>query len=173
MKDGPIRRAVKRVALAAFRLDVGLHRWRLWRRGEVHHRLAGACRRSGACCREPGIQVGLLVWHLRSLRWLFVWWQRVVNGFVPTRTLPRERLLLFRCTHFDEASLSCDSYDSRPGMCRDYPRVLLEQAQPEFLPGCGFRARPANAAGLSSAIDATGLEPAARHELKRKLRVLE
>lgn len=171
MKDGPLRRVVKRVALAAFRLDVGVHRWRLRRQGQLHYRLAGACRRSGACCREPGIRVGRLVWHLRSARWLFLWWQRVVNGFVLSRTLNRERLFLFRCTHFDEATLSCDSYASRPGLCRDYPRVQLEQARPELLPGCGFRAVPANAERLARALDAGVADPAVRERVKRRLGV--
>jgi hypothetical protein len=168
-----LRGAVKRLALGVFRFDLAIHRWRVRRRGQDHYRLAGACRRSGACCREPGIQVGAWVWHVRSLRWLFLWWQRAVNGFELTRTLRQSRAFVFRCTHFDEATLSCDSYATRPGMCRDYPRLLLDGAHPEFHAVCGFRAIPRNAESLARALDATGLSPAARAELKRKLRVLD
>jgi len=51
-----------------------------------------------------------------------------------------ERNFVFRCTHFDPATRSCDSYASRPGMCRDYPRNLTYSALPEFLPECGYSA---------------------------------
>jgi uncharacterized protein len=49
------------------------------------------------------------------------------------------RVFVFRCTHFDPVTRLCDSYATRPGMCRDYPRALLYQPSPELLPGCGYR----------------------------------
>jgi uncharacterized protein len=115
-----------------FAVDVALNRaWR--RRREVWHDLAGECRRCARCCDAPSIQSNALVWHLRTLRASFLWWQRVVNGFVLTDTLRSERVFVFRCTHFDPATRTCDSYESRPGMCRDYPRALLYQPDPQLL----------------------------------------
>jgi hypothetical protein len=68
-----------------------------------------------------------------------LWWQRQVNGFdLVTRDSPA-RTFVFSCTHFDPQTRRCDSYDSRPGICRDYPRTLLWQSAPEMLPGCGYR----------------------------------
>jgi Fe-S-cluster containining protein len=109
------------------------------------------------------------VWHLQTLRRAFLWWQERVNGFELTQTLATTRLFVFRCSHFDWATRSCDSYDSRPGMCRDYPRALLFQAAPEMLPGCGYRPVAPNAAGLRRALEERGLPPAQLERLKKDL----
>ena len=101
--------------------------------------------------------MGKAVWYLPTLRRLFLWWQRVVNGFELTGRDPRQRVFVFRCTHFDPTSRLCDSYDSRPGFCRDYPRGLLAQPSPQLLPGCGFRVVARNAEGLRAALAARGL----------------
>ena len=77
----------------------------------------------------------------------------------------------FRCTHFDWATRSCDSYASRPFMCRDYPRALLDQPWPELMEGCGHRVAMRQGRGLADAIDHTSLSPEARAELKRRLRL--
>jgi Fe-S-cluster containining protein len=103
-------------------------------------------------------------------RRLFLWWQRRVNGFELRESRPRERVFVFECTHFDPVSRSCDSYETRPGMCRDYPRGLLDQAAPELFPDCGYRAVPANAERLAALIDAR-LPPQRARELKRGLRI--
>ena len=122
-------------------------------RGERAYELGGACRRCARCCEAPAIQVGRLTWHLPTLRRAFLFWQRVVNGFELAGRDPEGRVFVFRCTHFDEATRSCDSYASRPGMCRDYPRALLWQPHPELLPGCGYRPVVWNAGGLARALD--------------------
>jgi uncharacterized protein len=140
MRDGGMRRAVKAVALAGFRANLAA--WRGWRRlrGDRPYRLGGSCNLCAQCCEAPAIKVSRLVWFLPTQRFLFLWWQRVVNGFELTGRDVGQRLFVFRCTHFDPVARRCDSYESRPGMCRDYPRILLDQALPDMLPGCGYRA---------------------------------
>jgi len=171
VKDGPLRRALKRVALCGFR--AGLAAQRAWRRsrGDTPWTLGGSCRRSGGCCEAPAIAAGRAVFTVAAARRLFLAWQRHVNGFELVSTDARARLFVFRCTHFDRATRSCDSYGSRPGMCRDYPRLLLFQPNPELLPGCGYRAIPPNAEGLRSALDRAGLTPEQREKLRRGLRL--
>ena len=169
MRDGPIKRALKRVALANFCLDVALTRAILRLRGQHPYRFGGECRRCAACCEAPGIQVGRLVWYLPTLRRLFLWWQRQVNGFELVSRAPAQRVFVFRCTHFDSTTRSCDSYDSRPGMCRDYPRALLHQPSPEMLPGCGYRPVARNADGMIAALEARPLTPEQRAKLTRDL----
>ena len=171
MKDGPFLRAVKRVALWGYTADLALHR--AWRRarGERPWTLGGACRRSGACCEAPAIAVGRLTWSLPNVHRLFLAWQRRVNGFALVSADARARVFVFRCSHFDPATRSCDSYDSRPGMCRDYPRNLMWQPSPEMLPPCGHRATPPNAAGLRAWFDHLDLTPAQREKLRRGLRL--
>jgi hypothetical protein len=171
VRDGLVLRAVKRVALSAFRLDLALHRG--WRRsrGERPWTLRGACCRSGGCCEAPAIQVGRLTWSLRSLRRVFLAWQARVNGFELVSEDARARAFVFRCTHYDRASRSCDSYLSRPGICRDYPRNLLWQASPGMLSGCGYRATPPNAEGLRSSLARLALSPEQREKLRRGLRL--
>jgi uncharacterized protein len=171
MRDGLLRRAVKRVALWNFQVEVGLSR--AWRRarGERPWPLGGGCQRSGGCCEAPTIAVGRLVSSMPRVRQLFLAWQKHVNGFELVREDCQGQALVFDCTHFDRATRSCDSFDSRPGMCRDYPNVLLWQPRPEFLPRCGYRALTPNASGLRNALDRLDLTPEQRDKLRKGLRL--
>jgi Fe-S-cluster containining protein len=167
MRDGPIRRSLKRVALWNFTLNVRATRWIRRQRGGRPYLLGGECRRCARCCEAPAIQAGWLVASLPTLRAVLLFWQRAVNGFELTG---REGdTFIFRCTHFDRSTRACDSYDSRPGMCRDYPRVLLDQPRPGFLPGCGFRPVAPNAPALRRALAALDLTPAQEKALARGL----
>lgn len=171
MKDGALRRAVKAAVRSSYLLNLRLQRAWLRRKGEPSWTLAGGCQRSGHCCEAPALLVPRVVLAWSSLRRLVLWWQRVVNGFELTATLARDRLLVFRCTHFDPVARACDSYDSRPGVCRDYPRHQLYTANPEFLPGCGYRAVARNAAALHAALDQLPLDEERRRKLERDLRL--
>ena len=171
MRDGPGRRVLKAFALVLFYanraprlLGRGLRRLDLWR-------LGGECRRCAACCERPAIRANPLVWHMPLLRRVFLWWQEHVNGFVLAGTVPRERLFQFDCTHFDRATRSCDSYTSRPGMCRDYPRALLAQPAPELLPGCGYRPVLARAGRMLRVLASQPLSAEQRARLVRELRL--
>ena len=169
MRDGPVRRFVKRIARWRFGVDLALTRVIRRARGERPFRLGGDCRRCARCCEAPGIQVARAVFHLRSLRAPFLWWQRVVNGFELRAQDPRQSLFVFHCTHFDPASRTCDSYESRPGLCRDYPRLLMWQPSPELLPGCGYRPVDPRAEQLRRALDVSPLTPEQRERLRRGL----
>ena len=169
MKDGSLRRVVKRVALWNFVLGLSLHRALDRRRGRIPHELGGECRRCARCCEAPGIQVGWAIWYLPLLRLLFLAWQEHVNGFVLTSRERRGRVFVFNCTHFDWTTRSCDSYHSRPGMCRDYPRILLAQANPDFLPGCGYRPVAPNAERLVRSLERAAVTPEQMARLKKDL----
>jgi hypothetical protein len=56
-------------------------------------------------------------------------------------------------------------------VCRDYPRNLMWQPDPELLPPCGYRPIAPNAAGLRAALDRLDLTPAQREKLRRGLRL--
>lgn len=169
MKDGALRRAVKAVARGAFFLNVRADRGLRQLRGERTFLLGGACQRCAACCEAPAIRVHALVWLAPRLRRAFLWWQDKVNGFELVEARRRERTFAFRCTHFDPATRSCDSYSSRPGMCRDYPRALLQQSNPELLAGCGYRPLARNAARLRQALLERPLTDEQRARLRREL----
>lgn len=171
MRDGLLLRALKRAARAAFQVDLAVHRAVRRARGERPWALAGDCQRCAACCEAPAIAVGAAVWSVPAARRLFLWWQRRVNGFELVRSDEESWTFVFRCTHFDPATRSCDSYGSRPGLCRDYPRLLLWQPNPELLPGCGYRARPPNAEGLKAALSRLDLTDEQREKLRRGLRI--
>jgi len=168
MKDGPLRRALKAVARARFAIDTAVDRTIRRRRGPWFD-LGGECRRCARCCEAPAIAVNAFVWHLPRMRALFLWWQRVVNGFDLTEARRSGRTFVFRCTHFDSATRTCDSYDSRPGMCRDYPRALLYQAAPELLEGCGYRPVLPKAARFLRVLDQQNLAPEQKARLRRDL----
>jgi uncharacterized protein len=171
MRDDLLLRALKRAALAAFQVDLAVHRAVRRARGERPWALTGDCRRCAACCEAPAIAVGAVVWSVPAARRLFLWWQRRVNGFELVRSDEESWSFVFRCSHFDTATRSCDSYGSRPGMCRDYPRLLLWQPNPELLPGCGYRARPPNAEGLKAELSRLELTEEQREKLRRGLRL--
>ena len=168
MKDGVVRRALKAVARAGFDLNQALDHALRRRRGERPYVLGGACERCAKCCEAPSIQVGRLVWYAPALRKLFLAWQRHVNGFELVQK-ESPRTLVFRCTHFDSLTRMCDSYESRPGMCRDYPRALLWQVNPELFDGCGYRAVDPKAKGLLRALERKGVSAEQLETLKKKL----
>lgn len=160
---------MKAVARGAFFLNAWTDRGLRRLRGEHTFRLGGACQRCAACCEAPAIRVHALVWLAPRLRRAFLWWQQQVNGFELVEARARERTFVFRCGHFDWTTRSCDSYASRPGMCRDYPRALLQQASPELLPGCGYRPLARNAAALRKALLGRPLTEEQRERLRRQL----
>jgi Fe-S-cluster containining protein len=171
LRDGPGRRVLKRLVRWNFTLNLWVSRaWHRHRYG-APFRLGGDCRRCARCCEAPAIQVGKPTFYLPTLRRLFLSWQERVNGFVLVGRDRAERTFIFRCTHFDPATRSCDSYDSRPGICRDYPRALLFQGDPEMLPGCGYRPVAANAEGLLRSLSLRPLSPEQRAKLTRGLRL--
>jgi len=169
MKDGLIRRALKAVALGVFIVNIKTTRAIRRRRGEKPFRLGGACRACAKCCEEPGIQVDKITWYVPLFRRLFLLWHQRVNGFELVGEDPKHKVFLFRCTHFDWETRQCDSYSSRPGMCRDYPRNQLWQGRPDFLPGCGYRAIHPNAKAFTEALEKEGLSGEKLEEVKKKL----
>ncbi len=171
MQDGPLLRAVKRVALWRFEIDLALDRALRRARHERPWTLAGRCHRAAFCCERPTIAVGRLIWSMPLARRLFLSWQKRVNGFDLVSEVAEAKAFVFRCRHFDGSTRSCDSYDSRPGICRDYPRLLLWQPQPELFPGCGYRALPPNAEGLRAALERLALTSEQREKLRRGLRL--
>ena len=171
MKDATSLALVKRIIRLLWSLDRLLRRifmigrrWRYWK-------LDGACNGCGSCCVEPSIHVGLITWQLPLARRLFVAWQERINGFVYFGQDEEGHALIFRCTHYEPACKRCDSYASRPSMCREYPKTLLAQAWPELFPTCGHRVRARKADKLRQGIEATSLSPEAKAELRRKLRI--
>ena len=171
MRDGAFVRAVKRVALLSHRADLAAHRALRRARGERPWTLGGACCRSGACCEAPAISVGRLAWSMPTAAGSSSPGSGGSTGSSWRPRTRRARAFVFRCSHFDRRTRSCDSYDSRPAMCRDYPRHLMWQPNPELLPGCGYRAVAPNAAGLRASIERLDLSPEQRDRLRRDLRL--
>jgi Fe-S-cluster containining protein len=164
---------VKLLARGALAFDLAVEHASRRARGERPYLLAGDCHRCARCCEAPAVQVLGLVFHSRGLRRLFLWWQEAVNGFVLSEARPGTRTFVFRCTHFDPETRACDSYASRPGICRDYPRLQLWQTGPEFLPGCGYRALAPGAARLRVLLDAEPMTAEQRARLDRGLHLEE
>lgn len=149
--------------------ELWLRRKWLAKRGEPRYRLTGTCNGCGRCCEAPSIQVDRLTWHLRSARLLFLWWQWQVNGFRLTGVDPRLRLFVFSCTHYDPQTKRCDSYESRPLMCRDYPVNLTYDALPSLFDECSHGIVDRKAEGLRQALIDAGVKGPQLEALEKKL----
>jgi hypothetical protein len=169
MRDGPIRRFVKWVARSRYAIDLGITRLVLRAQGEPRFRLTGSCNGCGKCCESPSIPVTWPTFRLRSLRWLSLTWHRVVNGFEYAGEDKRLKLFVFRCTHYDPVTKQCDSYDSRPGLCRDYPRNLMYSVSPEFFDECSHSAVYKHAAKMRAELLKAKLPKEKYDELVKKL----
>jgi hypothetical protein len=167
MKDGAALSLLKRLVAGLWRIELAVRRVISRPRWE----LVGACTHCGKCCVQPSIRAGAFTWYLPMLRRLFLAWQRRVNGFTLLTVERGTRTFVFQCAHHEATTGRCDSYASRPGMCRDYPRVLLDQGWPELFDTCGFRTIARNAPSMRAAIDATALSDEEKAELRRKLRL--
>lgn len=171
MKDRPATALLKLLARLCWSAELGVRRALGRLREKPRWKLEGSCNGCGRCCEEPTLAVPALFWKLPLTKALVLWWQRRVNGFELLGEDREGNALSFRCSHCDPRSGSCDSYRSRPGICRDYPRVLLDQAWPELFPGCGFHLRALGAEGLRLGIEQSGLPEEKKAELRRKLRL--
>ncbi len=169
MRDGPLRSAIKTVALGVGNVRLSLHRIQKGAHGDIPYELGGSCILCAKCCEAPGIQVGFLTWYLPLFQRVFLLWHRHVNGFEMVEKSRRDRAFIFRCTHFDTKTRRCDSYHSRPGMCRDYPRALLEQANPQLFEGCGFKPLARDRVQLRKALDGQSMTEAQRAKLRKEL----
>lgn len=171
MRDGALRRQIKRPVRWLYLLAARWRRRRLERRGDLRFRLTGTCSACGACCERPSLHLGWLDWYLPFRRRLIVAWQRTVNGFELLSERPRTRTLELRCTHFDPTTRRCDSYGSRPGMCRDYPRIHEEGVSAELLPGCSHRLVLRRSADMLEALRRQGLSPPQMKRLREELHI--
>jgi uncharacterized protein len=166
-----VRAALRRALAGLYLQDIEYRRRRLLARGQISWDLQGQCEGCAKCCEAPAIAVGKLVFFVPPLRAFFVWWQRVVNGFVATGRERRGYALLFSCTHFDTQTRRCRDYDNRPGICRDYPRMVLEDADPELFEGCGYRVVAKNGPQMIAALEERGVTGDQLVQIKRKLRL--
>jgi len=173
MKDGPIRKAVKSVALGFYNINLLAARRFRPSAGRRRFRLAGTCNGCGQCCESPTIKAGRLSIQSRYARILLLWWHRVVNGFEWIRTDRKSGVFIFRCTHYDPKTKLCDSYGSRPGMCRDYPRILFDAPIPRFLPECSYYAVDRQADRFKALLEQHDLPPEKREKLYRDLNLNE
>ncbi|MDJ0841034.1 MAG: YkgJ family cysteine cluster protein [Acidobacteriota bacterium] len=169
MRDGRLLRVIKFVALCRFRIDLAVTRFILKLRGEPHYRLTGSCNGCGACCEAPTIRVHPLLFNLKPCRDVILAWHLHVNGFEYVSEDKETFSFTFRCSHYDRETKQCDSYDSRPGMCRDYPRNLIYGVNPQFFPDCSLKATAKNAASFIQALDSTDLTPEQREKLHKEL----
>lgn len=175
MKDGALRKILKFAARQVFNIDLAATRALRRTQGERPYKLGGQCALCAKCCESPMVQTSRLIFNTPLLRRVFLGWMKHVNGFQYLREDRVNRVFVFRCTHFDETTRTCDSYASRPGMCRDYPRLLLWEANPPFLPGCGYKAIDPQAKRLAellnNELEKQNLPPEKREEIEQKLRL--
>ncbi len=168
MKDGISRRILKAIALARYKVDLGCTRFILRLKGQPQYALCGSCNGCGGCCVTPMIQTWPWILYFRSIRWCLLTWHRRVNGFELMGENKKTGVIMFRCTHYDPETKQCDSYSSRPGMCRDYPRNHLYDPNPTFIQECGFRAEAKNAELIRDSFKDLDLTPEQRAELEKK-----
>ena len=173
MKDGPVREVAKGLARMFWRFD--LWAFRAWAklRGEPRYTLSGSCNGCGRCCEAPSVSVSRLIWSMPTARAAFLWWQRVVNRFELVSAEREGRVFTFSCGHFDPETGRCDSYGTRPGMCRDYPRGLLYQPFPKLFAECSYTLVSRDADRMRAALDGMALSEDQRAKLALRLGLSE
>ncbi len=169
MRDSWSLRVVKAVVREINRFDLSVTRAISRRRGGQRYRLSGSCNGCGRCCESPSIPVSKWTWFVPTFRLVFLLWQRLVNGFVLAGADPRFRIFVFRCTHYDPVTKQCDSYDTRPLMCRDYPVNLTYDVVPSLFPECSYSVQDKKAEQLSAALKAAGLSGEKLAEVEKRL----
>ena len=168
-KEGLLIRGVKRLALIRYRIDLTITRRIRAFTDRPAFELGGACNCCGKCCETPTIPIHPALFYFKSVRWLTVKWQNAVNGFEFLDENRYMKHLVFRCRHWDPHTKRCHVYRTRPGMCRDYPRNLLDDPAPEFLDGCGYYTVLKNAQKMRDALINSGLPDDKIKELSQKL----
>jgi len=95
----------------------------------------GSCKRRGNCCFFI-----LIPEPTGSLGKIFYFWQTQVNGFFLRNKSPADdkgkKMLVMGCRHLNENG-SCNSYRTRPSVCRRWP-IIEYFGAPRVLKGCGF-----------------------------------
>ena len=172
MKDDPLRKAIKRIVLMRYEIDLRFTRALRRRNGGKTYRLHGSCNGCGLCCERPTITTNRFFFRIMVIRRLLLAWHRIINGFEYQGEDARTNTFSFRCTHYDPKTRTCDSYESRPGMCRDYPRNLLDGPMPEFFPECSYYAILDGAEQFREALAATDMSPEKRAELEQRLHLV-
>jgi Fe-S-cluster containining protein len=168
VKDGFVRRTVKRVALWRYNTDLWASRRIRQLRGDAPDlELHGSCTGCGACCDTPSIQLPTVIFFFKSVRAAVKLWHRHVNGFEYIGLDRRNRIMIFSCSHLDPVTKQCDSYDSRPGLCRDYPVNLLDDVRPTFFPKCGYFALDPDAESIRADLAELDLTPRRREYVER------
>ncbi len=169
MIDTPLLRLIKRIARTRYSIDLAVTRAILALKREPRFLLKGHCVACGRCCESPSIHMTRLTRYLPSARSITLAWHRLVNGFEFLAEDRSASIFIFTCTHFDPLTRRCDSYNSRPGLCRDYPRNLLFAIHPEFFPECGFRPVDRNADRFKTILESRNLPPDTLDTLKKNL----
>lgn len=169
MRDNLVLKLIKGTARHYYFFTLWIQRQHLKRKGRPKYTLTGKCEGCGKCCEKPAIKVGFLVNFLKSFRWVYVLWQRKINGFILQQHNEETQVLYFTCTHWDATSKRCDSYESRPGMCRDYPRNLLYSSVPDFFDECGYKPLDKNAAKFNLALEKVLIDEEKKKKIKEKL----
>ncbi|MEO8362093.1 MAG: YkgJ family cysteine cluster protein [Vicinamibacteria bacterium] len=165
MRDNLPRRILKRIALAFFELDLSFER----KKEKAVYDLGGSCQSCARCCEAPAIIVFWPVRRFRSVRAIYLSWQKHVNRFHFVRDDRDTHAFVFRCEHFDRRTRRCDSYETRPGICRDYPRGLMYQPNPEMLDGCGYRPIALGASKMMNALKKQNLSEEQMEKLRKGL----
>jgi uncharacterized protein len=173
VKDGFIRCTVKRFAWVRYAVDLWITRKVMVLKGEEKFELRGHCNRCGRCCEYPTIQMSDITFHMKRFKTCIIWWQQTVNGFVLDKENKLDATLTFTCTHYCDDTGQCDSYASRPGMCRDYPVGQIYSVNPTFFEECGFYAVDKRAASFRKALEKTELPPDKREDLYKRLHLKE
>ncbi len=166
MRDGLLRRCLKAVVRSMNTVDLAVTRAV---KPRAPYRLLGSCNGCGRCCESPGIPVRKFVWYLPTARRVFLWWQRLVNGFVLKESDARTRTFFFTCTHYDAVTKRCDSYESRPLMCRDYPVNLIYEGVPPLFDECSYVVQARNAKALKAELVKAGVTGDKLAEMEKKL----
>lgn len=99
--------------------------------------LAGECTQCGFCCEHiplPGLKKGGNEDENRFLSFMEpVDWHKDINEFYHN-----EAWKIYRCRHHDKDTGKCMIYETRPKICRDYPKDI-RKTEHLIYKNCGYK----------------------------------
>lgn len=104
---------------------------------KTRYRLTGQCLKCGLCCESIGVYMPRFFGDKLMMGFIIVAVEKM-NDFTFKGLVPEEKMLVFKCKHYNKEKNKCDIYRFRPSICHNYPIVRYFE-KPVLFDSCGYK----------------------------------